>query len=291
MMRLNVIGPLVATAVILVTSANARPVVPTSLQPGDQYYLAFVSDGTRVATSSIIADYNSFVETQAALNPALTGTEVGVGWHAIASTATTDAITNLGLLPGKPIYLLDGTSVVSVTSAAGWLGATLQHAIDHNQFAATVGPATFAWTGTSSAGTLSGVKPLGDPSGVSQLGQATGVVDQRWVNIGQAFSSQDLSLYAVSTVLILVPGDTNYDGIVNGQDIALVASHWLNAGPAIPGDANVDGIVNGQDIGLIASHWLNTSWGGIGGGISVPEPTTLALAMIGAMALLIFRRR
>jgi uncharacterized repeat protein (TIGR03803 family) len=82
--------------------------------------------------------------------------------------------------------------------------------------------------------------------------------------------------------------DANHDGIVNGQDISLVASHWLQSGSGIAGDANGDGVVNGQDIALIASNWLQ-SFGG-GGGSAVPEPSTLVLAALG-LALLAWRRR
>lgn len=56
--------------------------------------------------------------------------------------------------------------------------------------------------------------------------------------------------------LAIVPGDVNGDGIVNGQDIALIASNWSNGWG--PGDGNQDGIVNGQDIALVASNWLKT---------------------------------
>jgi hypothetical protein len=59
-----------------------------------------------------------------------------------------------------------------------------------------------------------------------------------------------------------IPGDANHDGVVNAQDIAVVASNWLGHGPA--GDVNFDGIVNGQDIAVIASHWLDTGGGGSG---------------------------
>jgi subtilisin family serine protease len=56
--------------------------------------------------------------------------------------------------------------------------------------------------------------------------------------------------------LALVPGDVNGDGIVNGLDINLVASHWQDGYG--PGDGNGDGIVNGLDLNEIASHWLQT---------------------------------
>ena len=99
-------------------------------------------------------------------------------------------------------------------------------------------------------------------------------------------NSNDGILLDNTTVGNVLPGDANFDGIVNGQDIALVASHWLATGSATnvpPGDANFDGIVNGQDIALIASHWLQTS---ASGGTAVPEPASLvpagaALVMFG----------
>jgi hypothetical protein len=81
-----------------------------------------------------------------------------------------------------------------------------------------------------------------------------------------------------------IPGDVTHDGIVNAQDIALVASHWLTVGPY--GDANHDGIVNGQDIAIIAAHWLATG----GGGSAVPEPSTIVLITMAAAAVPLLRR-
>ncbi len=54
----------------------------------------------------------------------------------------------------------------------------------------------------------------------------------------------------------VLPGDVNQDGIVNSQDLALVSSNWLKAGPT--GDLNGDMIVNSQDLALISSNWLAT---------------------------------
>ena len=89
-----------------------------------------------------------------------------------------------------------------------------------------------------------------------------------------------------------LPGDVNNDGIVNGQDIAVIASHWLQTGTGTndpPGDANFDGIVNGQDIALIASHWLQTTGGGASA--AVPEPSAIVLVALGGLALLAWRRQ
>ena len=97
-------------------------------------------------------------------------------------------------------------------------------------------------------------------------------------------------------------GDVNGDHVVNGLDIAVVASHWLLTGATLgQGDANGDGTVNGLDIALIASHWLSTggSGGGIvltytpsaGGGTAVPEPSTVALTVLSVLGIICVRRR
>ena len=69
-----------------------------------------------------------------------------------------------------------------------------------------------------------------------------------------------------------IPGDVNFDGLVNIFDINLVSSHWSETGPTA--DANDDGIVNIFDINLISANWTAP-----GGGTAVPEPSTLALLL------------
>jgi hypothetical protein len=81
----------------------------------------------------------------------------------------------------------------------------------------------------------------------------------------------------------------NHDHVVNGLDISLVASHWLQSGVGIAGDGNGDGVVNGLDIALIAAQWLQTY--GVGSAVAVPEPSTIVLATVAGLALLACRRR
>jgi streptogramin lyase len=108
------------------------------------------------------------------------------------------------------------------------------------------------------------------------------------LTLRHAFVGNSLILTARPTV----DGDINLDGVVNGLDIAAVSSHWLLSGSAgINGDANGDGVVNGLDIALIAAHWLQTGGAGGGSGSAVPEPSTAILAVAGALALLLRRRR
>ena len=109
--------------------------------------------------------------------------------------------------------------------------------------------------------------------------------------LGAQYTGETSHLDYAKYVTVAAPGDTNGDGIVNGQDIAAVASNWLASGVSKPGDANHDGIVNGQDIALIASNWLATSGGGAGASAAVPEPSAGLLAAVGLGLLAVTRRR
>ena len=105
------------------------------------------------------------------------------------------------------------------------------------------------------------------------------------------FFSYSLGVHAPVAAPPQLVGDVNHDGIVNGQDIALVASNWLATGSGAAGDANNDGIVNGQDIALIASNWLATSSGGNAEAAAVPEPATFGLLALGLVAVICHNRR
>ncbi|HEY4310892.1 MAG TPA: dockerin type I domain-containing protein [Pirellulales bacterium] len=96
-------------------------------------------------------------------------------------------------------------------------------------------------------------------------------------------STSDTYFYGLTMIPAAAPqaltGDVNHDGIVNGQDLALVSSNWLQTGSMVTGDVNNDGIVNGQDLALVSSNWLATS--GAGAAVApVPEPGSIALAVL-----------
>jgi hypothetical protein len=81
-------------------------------------------------------------------------------------------------------------------------------------------------------------------------------LDGAWMDQASNFPSGDGTAGDFNFHFNVTPGDADQDGIVNGLDIALVASHWLSQ--SLAGDVNVDGIINGLDIALIASNWLST---------------------------------
>ncbi len=56
--------------------------------------------------------------------------------------------------------------------------------------------------------------------------------------------------------LILLPGDANMDGVVDGRDATVLATNWLSREASWEsGDFNGDGIVNGIDITLLSANW------------------------------------
>jgi hypothetical protein len=97
-----------------------------------------------------------------------------------------------------------------------------------------------------------------------------------------------LTMIPPASVSVLV-GDVNQDGIVNGQDIALISSNWLATGTGAVGDVNNDGIVNGQDIALVSSNWLATNGSAMGAAAAVPEPATIVTCLAGALLSLAYR--
>jgi hypothetical protein len=116
-------GVALATLEISGIAEAAIVVLPTGLAPGSEYRLVFVTSGTRNATSSNIADYNTFVQnaerSSSVLNTALTAagfSPTSIGWTAIASTSATNARVNTQTLDSdtsRPIYRLDGAQVAT----------------------------------------------------------------------------------------------------------------------------------------------------------------------------------
>jgi hypothetical protein len=100
---------------------------------------------------------------------------------------------------------------------------------------------------------------------------------------GDSTQSADLSYYRTEIFQTMaLPGDVNFDGIVNSQDLALVTSNWLKQGTGAndpAGDANHDGIVNSQDLALIDSILYSNKDGGALVA-RVPEPPASMLALV-----------
>jgi hypothetical protein len=88
-----------------------------------------------------------------------------------------------------------------------------------------------------------------------------------------------------------IPGDANFDNVVNDEDASILAAHWQQSGEGISwgnGDFNDDGIVNGEDASIMAAHWLESQEGAA----PAPEPSVPALLLgVGLFGLLAHARR
>jgi hypothetical protein len=175
------------------------------------YRLIFVTAGSISATSSAIADYNSFATSQAALNPDLPSTT----WTAVVSTDSLDAVGNIACKPGcanVPIFLVDGTEVAASTNAL-FNAATvslLNNGISEDQNGNSI--SGYVWSGSFSDGTqaISTIdselfdNTLGG-SNTAEVGFA-GATDGNAIDGGQ-FGSREpaFPIYAISGVISPVP--------------------------------------------------------------------------------------
>jgi hypothetical protein len=195
---------LVAPLLALAAESRAVPItVPTSLNPGDQYRLAFVTSTTRNATSTNIADYNAFVDGVAELIPQLAA--LGQDWKAIASTSAINARTNTSTDPtpagstGVPIFLLNDTKLADDYDDL-WDG-TIDVVFNVTESGSAVA-ASFAWTGSLDDGQGSVTLELGT---LRPRRGSTSVTSFAWIEGAAASNAAANRLYAISDVLTVVP--------------------------------------------------------------------------------------
>lgn len=84
-----------------------------------------------------------------------------------------------------------------------------------------------------------------------------------------------------------IEADFNLDLSVDDADFGLIAANWNTADNTYSqGDCNNDGLVDDADFGVLAAKWGETA---SGDPVNIPEPATMGLLGVGAVALL--RRR
>jgi hypothetical protein len=84
-------------------------------------------------------------------------------------------------------------------------------------------------------------------------------------------------------------GDVNCDGEVNLTDLTVLGSHYGAEGQTwLEGDFTGDGLINLTDLTIMGGQYGETSGSSTTG---VPEPASLSLVAIGAMTILMRRRR
>ncbi len=107
---------------------------------------------------------------------------------------------------------------------------------------------------------------------------------------GSPFGSDRVVLSDFLTALL--SADFNQDGSVNLLDLDILGQNWQQAGTSGTGDANGDGLVNLLDLDLLGQQWGSSASFAAAldaSGLSVPEPASAALVLVGGLALV--RRR
>ena len=194
---------LLATAVLVLSAGAASAAIttqPGSLNPGDPYRLAFVTSGTRDATSTNIADYNTFVTNAANAVPELVA--LNTEWFVIGSTSAVSAKVNTGtnVGPGLPIFLLDGSKLVD--DYGDLWDLSIDVALSRTEIDTALPLAAHVFSGTNEFGNIDGM-PLGNSPNVT-YGHATDA-GSTWIRRQNELASNTRHFYALSAPLTAVP--------------------------------------------------------------------------------------
>ena len=192
----------IALAILWDQAAHATVIqTPAGLNPGDQFQIIFVTTGTRDGTSTVIGDYDAFVNADAG---SVTYNGLPVTFRAIGSTETVHAKDHIGQF-SILVYLNDGISKVTNHTTAGMTGGIwskdfvdtvhLLHSI--NQALDGTPRNTTVWSGTHEFG-LASAHPLGTstPSRGFTIQDGGG-----WITYITKPSSTLESMYGISPVL------------------------------------------------------------------------------------------
>jgi hypothetical protein len=92
-------------------------------------------------------------------------------------------------------------------------------------------------------------------------------------------------------LLSMMPGDANFDGTVNIDDLSKVLTNYDKTGKIwADGDFNADGTVNISDLSNVLTNY-DRPMASPAGIKAVPEPSTLLLLTAGLVGLLAYARR
>ncbi len=182
---------------LLPSLSLAAPItVPTSLLPSAQYRLAFVTEGTRDATSTNIADYDAFVTAQANTETALSS----ITWQVLGSTALISARLHTGTAPsdypGVPIFLLNDVKLADDYADLWDATIDVPLGIDQHGNAVLVGQ---VWTGSQQSGLDYLPYELGTPSTpvVGDLAAS----NSTWMTLLLDPFTNNNRMYAISEIL------------------------------------------------------------------------------------------
>ncbi len=184
---------------------------PTTGAPwarGDTYRFIFVTSIGTNAVSTVLSDYNDFVQSVANGSSALPQLKT-VTWKVLGSTTNLneDARTNSSTNPGvdgtgESIFLLDGATRFAANYSALWSAGKTNTVTISEELNEITGP---VFTGTSGTGVVDSSQPLGNASGGVLHGECTRTDGVAWIRIYNSSSTSILPFYALSEPLVITP--------------------------------------------------------------------------------------
>ena len=93
------------------------------------------------------------------------------------------------------------------------------------------------------------------------------------------------------SLVLTIPGDANYDGKVDINDLTIVLAHYGQTGMTwADGEFTGDGTVDINDLTIVLAHYNQSVGSSAAGMAAVPEPSTIAIAAA-LLGLLVSCRR
>ncbi len=146
-------------------------------------------------------------------------------------------------------------------------------------------------------GELDTLVPLVWPQAIATQATTVGLEHDLSIVPGQSHSFNALNVdidgvnaFHLSTIWLrdklafreTIPGDGNFDGIVDAADYTIWADQFGHFGPGVSGDYNDDGVVNAPDYTV----WANNMGSGSNAAVSVvPEPSSLVICVTAVFIL------
>jgi len=109
----------------------------------------------------------------------------------------------------------------------------------------------------------------------------------RLVNMATSVGSNHAREFIVMGAIPFDPADLNMDGFVDGLDLGILLGNWGTTTSPNMGELDGTPPVDGLDLGILLGAWNPPPLSGV---TAVPEPGSLALALIGGLTALRRRR-
>ena len=209
-LRLSLIT-VISALFFLAGSSQADIISPIGFNPGDPYRIVFVTEGTRDATSSDIAVYDTFVTSEANMPGSLTAS-LATNWRVIGSTPTVDAKIHTATddspagINSVPIFLVDGTTKIADDYDDLW-DSSIDSPLNLDQFGSTAGT-QLVWAGTRGGGLRSTNQALGNRNeffGFTSLVGTTESSATAWIISEEQSDNLSYPYYSISDELTAVP--------------------------------------------------------------------------------------